>query len=601
MSQFIGRTPKPMKLLPTIMVSLAAAAAGFFIGKSMVHNGTAQKDPLASAPKKPLRATGSSGSSTNGENKGTDSPESIPGTPESPAAAINLIRALLEEKQSRRRDLQFKLAALSLDADTVAQMWVELKERSGFTDFSNENELTEALLTRWAEIDPMAAIAATKDLNGWQRYNGISQITRVWAKSDPDSVLEWIDSESNTRHRQTAMGAVLTEAGKKDRSRALELYFDAVDKGIITRDRWSDGNTMFYEWAKDAPAAASAAALKVLEKTKSDGPMSSALTAWAREDTTAALEWLDSNLSGDVQLRMLDSVIEAWSNRDPQAAASHLLGLEDGQRWKSGVDEVVRNWAMRDFSEASKWIDSIGDPRRQSEARAALVQSGAWGGSDIEAANYALPYLDDEKIKDSLTNLTWNWARRDPDGMMEWLEKNVDDDALIDRMRFHSIQQTIWNNPGNAAGDLAKLPAGKERQQAYSEVAENWARQNLDAAREWANNLPEGAERDLALSNVTGAWIAQDTEAATAWIGEMEPGDLRDQMTSKLARYHAAEADMETALEAARQIEDPHRRADTFENALQTWMWRDSKAATEYIEASQEIDARTRWRLLTPR
>ena len=109
------------------------------------------------------------------------------------------------------------------------------------------------------------------------------------------------------------------------------------------------------------------------------------------------------------------------------------------------------------------------------------------------------------------------------------------------------------------------------------------------------------ASSDGSLSNVTGAWIAQDTEAASAWIGEMEPGDLRDQMTSKLARYHAAEADMETALEAARQIEDPHRRADTFENALQTWMWRDSKAATEYIEASQEIDARTRWRLLTPR
>ena len=48
-------------------------------------------------------------------------------------------------------------------------------------------------------------------------------------------------------------------------------------------------------------------------------------------------------------------------------------------------------------------------------------------------------------------------------------------------------------------------------------------------------------------------------------------------------------------LEAAREC------ANTFESTLEVWMSRDPAAAREFIEGSQELDAQTRWRLLTPR
>ncbi|MGI9244652.1 MAG: hypothetical protein ACR2RV_27870 [Verrucomicrobiales bacterium] len=584
-----------MKLLPTALLAIGAATAGFIIGQS--KSGRQAKPDGDDTTRSASRLTALTNSADPQSADTADAP--IPGTPETTAQAVEQIRGLLEQKQSVRRDLQFTIAALSLDAESLALAWGELQALTGFNDYANEHALTEALLTRWAEIDPDGAVDATSKMTSWMRQEAVGTVAKNWAKHSPGAALAWAKSITNSQFRQHAVGETLDQIGKSDRAGALELYMEALEDRSLSTDRWNSG-AFFADWGREDPTAAAAAAVQIMEENKSDNALSTAIGAWAFDDTPAALAWLSDELKGDTQRRMLRSVYESWSQRDPLAAANHMLAQEDSQKWRASVDNVVRNWVMRDFDATSTWIDGIDDPDRQSEARAALIQSSGWSGSDVEAADYALQFIDDPKTKDALANLAWGWSQRDADGALAWAEENIDDPALVDRMRFQAIQTKIWENPALAAEKLSDLPEGKQRQEFYSRVANDWASSNLESARQWANDLPEGVERDLALSSVTGAWIADDTEAATDWIGEMETGDLRDQMVAKLAQYHAGEADIEAALDAAQQVDDPLRRANTLESTLRTWMYREPEAARGYIEASEELDAQTRWRLLTP-
>jgi len=448
------------------------------------------------------------------------------------------------------------------------------------------------------EVDPQAALGAADELIGWWRIEGISTVVTNWGKSDPDAALAWVGSSKNWM-KEHILPELIAQIGKKDRGRAFDLYQQAIKDNSINA-RW--GNTeLFSDWAREDPQAASLAAMKLFEENQNDNELRSSLSAWAIKDTAAALAWLEENLSGDTQRRVREEVIETWAYREPEAAAAHLLGLDDKQQWQSGLQDVLRSWAMRDFDQTSGWIETIEDPERKKEARIALINAGRWGNSPEEIAEYALPHLDDQDAEDAFLSVARDWGRRDLEGATAWIEENIDDPALVDQFRFRVLSSTNWENPAQAAQQLADLPEGQMRQSSYGEVAERWAESNLEAARQWANELPDGPERNLALGKVTGEWIEQDPESATQWIGQLEAGTLRDQMTSELAAHHAEENNIDTALEAARGIADDHRRAAALESTLQTWMYRDPNAAREFIESNEELDDYTRWRLLTPR
>jgi hypothetical protein len=105
-----------------------------------------------------------------------------------------------------------------------------------------------------------------------------------------------------------------------------------------------------------------------------------------------------------------------------------------------------------------------------------------WASSEVEIANYALPYIDDQKAKNALIDSSSSWINRDPIEALEWFEGNVKEQAVIDQMRFKAIEQNIWGNPAQAAETLTDLPEGNERQETYVQVAKNWAESNLDSA-----------------------------------------------------------------------------------------------------------------------
>ncbi|MGH8019228.1 MAG: hypothetical protein ACREIA_13225, partial [Opitutaceae bacterium] len=82
----------------------------------------------------------------------------------------------------------------------------------------------------------------------------------------------------------------------------------------------------------------------------------------------------------------------------------------------------------------------------------------------------------------------------------------------IDRSDTTSLQA-----PVAAAGLLANLPEGVERNRATLAAVDAWSAPAPAATAAWVETLPAGETRDEAFRRMTLAWSGQDLEAAMAW------------------------------------------------------------------------------------
>ena len=79
-----------------------------------------------------------------------------------------------------------------------------------------------------------------------------------------------------------------------------------------------------------------------------------------------------------------------------------------------------------------------------------------------------------------------------------------------------------------AAAALAKLESGPEKARLVGAIAQEWARNDPEAALEWVQSALTGASQTKAVGEVARQLIANDSSVASSLIELMPFGDKRE-------------------------------------------------------------------------
>ncbi len=124
---------------------------------------------------------------------------------------------------------------------------------------------------------------------------------------------------------------------------------------------------------------------------------------------------------------------------------------------------------------------------------------------------------------------------------------------------------------------------GSALNNAVTQVAGSWFRQDIGQATAWAMQLPAGSAQEAAVSTITQNWTRLDPVAASEWVQQLPPGDSRDTAAQQLSQG-IQYSDPESAFVWASSIASESKREEAIRSAAQAWMWQDRPAARAAIE-----------------
>ena len=193
------------------------------------------------------------------------------------------------------------------------------------------------------------------------------------------------------------------------------------------------------------------------------------------------------------------------------------------------------------------------------------------------------PHWDSEsKILTHL--LLTRWAKADPEAAFASL-----DDAHFSLERGHSISilaALAALDPRRAANWLTSPSNTRAFYPLVGHIlsgtiAKEWARQDPQAALEWARTLADQQQAG-AYSGVLGTIAATDPRNAAAMAITLEPGDARDHILGEIAKSWALHSP-EEALEWTSKLElDASHHATSI--ALQSWSETQPSLAAQYLD-----------------
>ena len=177
-----------------------------------------------------------------------------------------------------------------------------------------------------------------------------------------------------------------------------------------------------------------------------------------------------------------------------------------------------------------------------------------------------------------------------------------------------------------AAGRLLEtLPAGDHRDQLLRRLARAWAAVDFAGAVGWIGSLSSAADQktafedacfgaaetnpaeaihawetfnfgvdDHVLENLVQNWAGQDIEAARAWVSGRAPGPQRDQVVARIAFVLAKTKPADAANFATRGIPPGPAQTEAVISVLQTWAQHDLAGATAWAAGFTEEPLRQR-------
>ena len=240
------------------------------------------------------------------------------------------------------------------------------------------------------------------------------------------------------------------------------------------------------------------------------------------------------------------------------ANLKEILAQPDPMSRMRGMLAYVQNLSPDQLGKA---LDELraGAPDWDPEAKfVAHMLLTRWGQEDPDAAFASLNKMDYRKSGGDASSVLSSLAAVDPKRAVEWL--NDPDNAMKHR-------------PG-----MGHILSGT--------IAKEWARQDPEAAFEWATGLPK-EQRVGAYTGVLGTMAASDPVRASTLALELEPGRERGMVVGQVAKAWAKQSPGE-ALAWAETFEGRERH-HVVGQAIEAWTRDAPVEAASYVE-QLEVD-----------
>lgn len=211
-------------------------------------------------------------------------------------------------------------------------------------------QLGPAVLQGIAETDPRAAFEQARSMGA----EGVAGVIQIWAKQDPKAAFEAAQQLTGSQ-RNILVGGVFGPWFRDD-PEAAEAAFDALDPML----KLEAGNGILREMAKEDPAAAAAWATERLA-VLGVGAGEIVCEALAREDPRAAMDWAQEHLDERSRTGALRGVFEVWINEDFTGATEWLTSLERAPDQKQILGNAMWGLMWQAPELATELIGRIGE------------------------------------------------------------------------------------------------------------------------------------------------------------------------------------------------------------------------------------------------
>jgi len=465
---------------------------------------------------------------------------------------------------------------------------------------------TEGMLSAIAEIDDdrlkleanLSAIAALSDSNprqafallatvpGANDYNYASLI-RQWASRDPASARAAIESIPEGGKRFQALRGYYLTMFEEDPHATVKDILEIED----SRDHW----LIFYMLDEfDGNLATTSAIIAPIPDGRlRDTLLDNLVEASAKREPEKLYEWALENLQGKILDKAIYLAVETLAKKDLAKAIEIVESLPYGRAYGDSIDSLVVTWSKQDLSGALEWVRGNVDGPERDEAIVRIYSrlTGRDIGHAIEMAESMEVGSEYRMLIGEIANrMSYYREGKDLSKLIVWANGVKDDQA-----RKKALSE-IFDAWADQAPDLVAEYFSENNyvgaDDYIRDIAENFARRNIDESLEWALKLPTQNLQNYAVEGIMQEWITHDSIEASKWIATLDNGPIRDRTIVALVG-NVSYDDPITAFEWALTIQGKDARMDGISSMLWRWSRKDRKAASEAVNAAQFSDEET--------
>lgn len=293
------------------------------------------------------------------------------------------------------------------------------------------------------------------------------------------------------------------------------------------------------------------------------------------------------------QTRRLQSLIDYYATLGPDEFEAEVAKLEDlpfGDRMLAGTLLFAR-WAEVAPEEAMAFAQTMG--REGFFARPSILRS--WASTDpVAAARYYADNPDDFGGFGGRRG-----AGGDAAGQIarEWAKQDpqaaldwalgLDERASRDAVG-DIFAQVALEDPAKAAEMAASL-SGDQLSEAHESIAREWSRKDWDAAEQWINSLPTD-QRDVAMAEAIQGLADSDPALAAAKVASLSDGEAIADAVRSVAR-NWSEVDPAATAEWLVQ-QNSEDLGGPMRDTMRNWANDDPIAALEFVNAQPDGELR---------
>jgi hypothetical protein len=413
---------------PTLAIAglLVAGAGGFFAGRMSSPSGETADQAGPAASPRAQREAAALARAADGTASADRTPRSLAerraraGT-SSPYAATRLDSIVRNENALDR----YRLMLSFIDGLAPDDFEAAVSEFRGMGMTGQRFGEYSMLLSAWAKVDPIGALAYAKENTGTPFAT--DTIIATWASNDPEAAIRWAEENHQSEGANPFLVGIIRALASTDPLRATQLLTSmprSVERGSaldgLLPALLAQGDAATREWIESLQdeALRNGAMMRVAEK-------------FAKNDPQGTLAWLLANPSEATQRRM-DDVFRTWAGKDEPAAMSAYLALPAGENRSNALRGIVTNIAGSDPQQAVALMDKY-----SADVSERTVRHFAWRtfNSNPEIAVNQISRVENQESRAWMyRRLVGSWIDRDSAAASQWLQRNAGDDPVLNNL-----------------------------------------------------------------------------------------------------------------------------------------------------------------------
>lgn len=518
--------------------------------------------------------------------------KSTTGRTASSSRSFAALMELTDDNRNPQDSIAFLEAVEALGAGEIAAMMSDLEKLD--PNDVRLYQLCNALINRWAAIDPDGAWDAAMQFNDKNlKQQMIASVIGAISRADLGKARHLLSGIKDPQIKQNALYAFLNQAASDNPEEAFRVLASNSENS----QNYSLYQTLFQKWAKDDPEAAIAKLSLIKGTTDRQQALQGIAVALVTSDPQRALHLLDGMPPGQSRASMLSSITSAWMSHDSDAAIAWINSLPAADKSKALQNS---SWELiqEDPAKAAKLFSSLPATNMTSHQFSNLASQ--WAQQDLEAAQKWVESLPAGRTREQAMNgIIGTLAQTDPAKAAAILGG-----AVVTNQNSGQVGVIVgaWIKTDQTAA-LAWLDSldlrGDTQRNVHSQFLQNWVNEDAPAASRYALGIQDEKLRQQVVSSLVGSWGNSDPQAAREWIMTSLEGDSKIRSLNSLIQT-LSHQDYSTALQYYQEATAnlaPEAVEKTFGSTAsqiaRNWVQHDPKAAGQWLMSLPEGETRS--------